>query len=240
MTRYFSPARYWCLRHLFLSGNKAMTLMLTPPQWRRANISRLSYPYSKLWPIHIMTEYIRRIVSGNKARFKDNDLKLELGKLSEVGWDKGYKYASNWNYWTDLVYVTDRVIIMGYPASGIEGLYRNRREDAKRFLESRHGKNFWVFNFCPLKENAYDPAFFDSRVSRYPFPDHQWIIISFAVSGNYLINYAVHLHSRSCPSLHERCMPGSVVHQNGLLFSTAKVLVLSVPKDYPNWFLFSR
>ncbi|KAF8970125.1 hypothetical protein BDZ97DRAFT_1725283 [Flammula alnicola] len=97
-----------------------------------------------------MTDYIRRLVSGNKARFKDHNLNVEL----------------------DLVYVTDQVIIMGYPASGIEGLYRNRREDAIRFLEHRHGKNYWVFNFCPIKENSYDADEFEGRVSRYPFPDH--------------------------------------------------------------------
>ncbi|TFK41650.1 hypothetical protein BDQ12DRAFT_703689 [Crucibulum laeve] len=97
-----------------------------------------------------MTDYIRRLVSGNKARFKDAKLNVEL----------------------DLVYVTDQVIIMGYPASGMEGLYRNRREDAKKFLEHRHGKNYWIYNFCPIRENSYDAAYFDGRVSRYPFPDH--------------------------------------------------------------------
>ncbi|KZP14936.1 hypothetical protein FIBSPDRAFT_1048458 [Athelia psychrophila] len=61
---------------------------------------------------------------------------------------------------------------MGYPASGLEGLYRNRREDAQKFLNHRHGKNFWVFNFCPVKENSYPASVFDGRVSRYPFPDH--------------------------------------------------------------------
>ncbi|KAJ3782813.1 phosphatases II [Lentinula aff. detonsa] len=97
-----------------------------------------------------MADYIRRIVSGNKARFRDGKLNLEL----------------------DLVYITDQVIIMGFPAAGIEGLYRNRREDAKKFLDHRHGKNYWVFNFCPLKENSYPADTFDGRVSRYPFPDH--------------------------------------------------------------------
>ncbi|KAJ7787158.1 phosphatases II [Mycena olivaceomarginata] len=97
-----------------------------------------------------MTDYIRRIVSGGKARFKDENLNVEL----------------------DLIYLTDRVIIMGYPAEGFESFYRNNREDAKRFLEHRHGKNFWVFNFCPIRENSYSASFFDGRVSRYPFPDH--------------------------------------------------------------------
>ncbi|KAJ7039826.1 phosphatases II [Mycena alexandri] len=97
-----------------------------------------------------MTDYIRRLVSGNKARFKDGKLNLEL----------------------DLIYLTDRVIIMGYPAEGFESFYRNNREDARRFLEDRHGKNFWIFNFCPIRENSYSADFFDGRVSRYPFPDH--------------------------------------------------------------------
>ncbi|TFK49457.1 hypothetical protein OE88DRAFT_1633023 [Heliocybe sulcata] len=97
-----------------------------------------------------MADFIRRIVSGNKARFKDETLDVEL----------------------DLAYITDQVIVMGYPATGIEGLYRNRREDAKKFLEHRHGKNYWIFNFCPIRENSYPASFFDGRVSRYPFPDH--------------------------------------------------------------------
>ncbi|KAJ6499724.1 phosphatases II [Mycena vitilis] len=97
-----------------------------------------------------MTDYIRRLVSGGKSRFKDDKLNLEL----------------------DLVYLTDRIIIMGYPAEGFESFYRNNREDAKKLLEHRHGKNFWVFNFCPIRENSYSASFFDGRVSRYPFPDH--------------------------------------------------------------------
>ncbi|KAH9926719.1 phosphatases II [Fomitopsis serialis] len=97
-----------------------------------------------------MTDFIRRLVSLDKARYKDDELDIDL----------------------DLVYITEQVIVMGYPASGLEALYRNRREDAKRFLEHRHGKNFWVFNFCPVAENCYPASIFDGRVSRYPFPDH--------------------------------------------------------------------
>ncbi|KAF5383289.1 hypothetical protein D9615_005022 [Tricholomella constricta] len=97
-----------------------------------------------------MADYIRRLVSGDKARFKDAHLNLEL----------------------DLVYLTDHIIIMGYPAAGFERWYRNPREDTKKFLDHRHHKDYWVFNFCPIRENSYDASFFDGRVSRYPFPDH--------------------------------------------------------------------
>ncbi|KZT61705.1 hypothetical protein CALCODRAFT_490953 [Calocera cornea HHB12733] len=61
---------------------------------------------------------------------------------------------------------------MGYPATGVAAMYRNDRREAKKFIEHRHGDKYWVFNFCPLTENAYDPAFFNGHVSRYPFPDH--------------------------------------------------------------------
>lgn len=79
----------------------------------------------------------------------------------------------------DLAYITDRIIVMGYPSKGLEGLYRNRREDAKKFLDHRHSNNYWVFNFCPVVENEYPAEVFDGRVSRYPFPDHQYVTRSF-------------------------------------------------------------
>lgn len=117
-----------------------------------------------------MADLVRRLVSGNKARFRDEELDLELGTPLLLR----HLFSLNSTYIrTDLAYITDRVIVMGYPSKGVEGFYRNRREDAKKFLEHRHGKNFWVFNFCPVKENSYPASFFDGRVSRYPFPDHQ-------------------------------------------------------------------
>ncbi|KAG8812172.1 Telomerase protein component 1, partial [Serendipita sp. 399] len=64
------------------------------------------------------------------------------------------------------------VVIMGFPAAGLEGFYRNPREDVKRFLDIRHGDKYRIFNFCPTNENSYPASTFYGRVSRYPFPDH--------------------------------------------------------------------
>jgi phosphatidylinositol-3,4,5-trisphosphate 3-phosphatase/dual-specificity protein phosphatase PTEN len=65
----------------------------------------------------------------------------------------------------DQVSLTDRlgVIIMGYPAIGVQNLYRNRREDVKAFLKDHHGLNFWVFNLYPIRENSYPESVFDGR-----------------------------------------------------------------------------
>lgn len=89
-----------------------------------------------------MSNYIRTLVSGNKARYKDEDLDLDLGAptIPHV------VCSSRLTLCLDLAYITDNVIVMGYPAAGIEGLYRNRREDAKKFLQHRHGNNYWIFN----------------------------------------------------------------------------------------------
>lgn len=86
----------------------------------------------------------------------------------------------------DLAYVTDQVIVMGFPAVGVESIYRNQRADVQRFLSARHGSDFWVFNLCPLRENAYHESVFEGRVSRYPFPDHQSVSLVF-VHGQYLL-----------------------------------------------------
>jgi phosphatidylinositol-3,4,5-trisphosphate 3-phosphatase/dual-specificity protein phosphatase PTEN len=68
------------------------------------------------------TNFARRVVSGKKSRFQDGGVDL------------------------DLSYITDQVIIMGFPADGLEALYRNRREDARNFLDERHKDNYWIFN----------------------------------------------------------------------------------------------
>ncbi|GAA5942617.1 putative phosphatidylinositol-3,4,5-trisphosphate 3-phosphatase [Sporobolomyces koalae] len=104
-----------------------------------------------------MLNTIRGIVSGRKARYQEDGFDL------------------------DLVRITDRMIIMGYPASGLASLYRNKRSDVLKFLEP-HAPHYRIFNLCPLYENSYDaneivhdqvkrePG--NHAVERFPWPDH--------------------------------------------------------------------
>ncbi|GAA6025729.1 hypothetical protein JCM11491_000708 [Sporobolomyces phaffii] len=101
-----------------------------------------------------MLNTIRGIVSGNKARYQEDGFDL------------------------DLVRITDRIIIMGYPAAGVASLYRNKRSDVLRFLEP-YAPHYRIFNLCPLYENSYDPTAIVHKkataagdVERYPWPDH--------------------------------------------------------------------
>eukprot|EP01038_Epipyxis_sp_PR26KG_P004132 gene4132-5886_t len=72
----------------------------------------------------------------------------------------------------DLTYVVPRVIVHGFPAAGLEHIYRNPRLEIKRFLDSRHYDHYKLFNFCCEPGRGYDPEIFHGRVERYPFKDH--------------------------------------------------------------------
>ncbi|GAA6056952.1 hypothetical protein JCM3770_001982 [Rhodotorula araucariae] len=94
-----------------------------------------------------MFDPLRRLVSGRKARLEADGFSL------------------------DLVQLTDRIIIMGFPAEGTAQLYRNKRSDVLRFL-SPHEGHYRLFNLCPRSENSYDAAEFAGEVRRFPWPDH--------------------------------------------------------------------
>lgn len=72
----------------------------------------------------------------------------------------------------DLAYLTPNIITMGFPATGIEHLYRNPRFELVRFLETRHRDHYKVYNLCSEPGRGYKASIFDGRVERYPFTDH--------------------------------------------------------------------
>ena len=72
----------------------------------------------------------------------------------------------------DLTYITDRVIALGLPASGIERMYRNPLENVRDFLDARHGGKYAMVNLCDERDysNAEWPQ--AARILRFPFADH--------------------------------------------------------------------
>ncbi len=78
------------------------------------------------------------------------------------------------NFDLDLVYITKRIIAMGYPATGCESFYRNSLSDVKQFLTEEHGNNYKVYNLCMEKNRIYKKTLFGGPgVSLFPFQDHQ-------------------------------------------------------------------
>ncbi|XP_045652708.1 phosphatidylinositol 3,4,5-trisphosphate 3-phosphatase TPTE2-like [Ursus americanus] len=88
----------------------------------------------------------RRMVSGNKRRYKKDGFDL------------------------DLTYVTERIIAMSFPSSGKESFYRNPIKEVVRFLDTKHQDHYQVYNLC--SEGAYDPKYFHCRVQRIMIDDH--------------------------------------------------------------------
>ncbi|XP_016069079.1 PREDICTED: phosphatidylinositol 3,4,5-trisphosphate 3-phosphatase TPTE2-like isoform X2 [Miniopterus natalensis] len=88
----------------------------------------------------------RRMVSGNKRRYKKDGFDL------------------------DLTYVTDRIIAMSFPSSGKQSFYRNPIQEVVRFLDTKHRNHYQVYNLC--SERAYDPKYFHYRVHRIMIDDH--------------------------------------------------------------------
>jgi phosphatidylinositol-3,4,5-trisphosphate 3-phosphatase/dual-specificity protein phosphatase PTEN len=93
-----------------------------------------------------MFKWIRAKVSKKKRRFREDHFDL------------------------DMTYIGDRIIAMGYPAQGVESLYRNPFEDVRQFLEEKHHGHYIVYNLCT--ERSYDSELFDGRVLKFPFSDH--------------------------------------------------------------------
>ncbi|XP_073651210.1 phosphatidylinositol 3,4,5-trisphosphate 3-phosphatase TPTE2 isoform X2 [Tursiops truncatus] len=88
----------------------------------------------------------RRMVSGNKRRYKKDGFEL------------------------DLTYITERIIAMSFPSSGKQSFYRNPIKEVVRFLDTKHQNHYRVYNLC--SERAYDAKYFHDRVRRYMIDDH--------------------------------------------------------------------
>ncbi|XP_038608306.1 putative tyrosine-protein phosphatase auxilin isoform X2 [Tachyglossus aculeatus] len=70
----------------------------------------------------------------------------------------------------DISYITSRIIVMSFPAEGVELGFRNQIEDVRTFLDSRHPDHYTVFNLSP---KSYRSTKFHNRVSECSWPMRQ-------------------------------------------------------------------
>jgi PTEN phosphatase family protein len=95
---------------------------------------------------HNLETAARQLISQNKRRYQQDGFDL------------------------DLTYVTNRVIATSFPSSGLWAAYRNPIEKVARFLDTKHGDHYRVYNLC--SEKTYNTAFFHDRVERVLIDDH--------------------------------------------------------------------
>ena len=67
----------------------------------------------------------------------------------------------------DVSYITSRLIVMSYPAEGMESAIKNHIDDVREFLEANHPGSYTVYN---LSNRSYRTAKFHNRVS------YQWLL----------------------------------------------------------------
>ncbi|KAK7195263.1 Tyrosine phosphatase family [Novymonas esmeraldas] len=72
----------------------------------------------------------------------------------------------------DLTEIHPGIVCMGYPASGVEALYRNSYDDVLRYLDHRYGDAYVVYNLCGEAAYQYSADKFHGRVRCFPFLDH--------------------------------------------------------------------
>ena len=91
----------------------------------------------------------KRLVSKQKRRFQDSTFDL------------------------DMSYITEKVIAMGYPSTGMETLYRNSLADITKLFSMRHNNEVKVYNLCLEKDRIYNKNLFpNSKVGLFPATDH--------------------------------------------------------------------
>lgn len=94
---------------------------------------------------------VRSLVSKKKVRYTDEAEGFDL----------------------DLTYVTKRVIAMGAPSMGLEGVYRNPLPEVQRFFETRHAGKYKIYDLRAEKGAMYDPSLFATGVvTGFRFYDH--------------------------------------------------------------------
>ena len=75
-------------------------------------------------------------------------------------------------YDLDMAYITERIIGMGFPATGAETLYRNSLTDLRSFLDHFH-EGYKIYNLCIEKGRIYQKDLWENRkVGLFPFNDH--------------------------------------------------------------------
>ena len=111
--------------------------------------TRGAYGYAARFREQCAMRIVRGAVSKKKKRYQEDGFDLDLSYI-----------PSRWDHKVTVPLVAggtverDRIIAMGFPSEGAEGLYRNPLSEVKKFFSQYHAGHFKIYNLC--SERAYD------------------------------------------------------------------------------------
>ena len=129
--------------------------------------------YIKIDPETDLYDTLDYPYSGDKKLLNiDDDTKLAKANIFKRLVSKKKRRIQTEYFDLDMAYITERVIGMGFPATGCETFYRNTLIDLKAYLDRYHGE-YKIYNLCIEKKRIYPKNFWiDKKVGLFPFNDH--------------------------------------------------------------------
>ena len=129
--------------------------------------------YEKIDPESYLYDTLEYPYSGDdKILNNSGNVKLAKANLFKRLVSKKKRRIQTEYFDLDMAYITERVIGMGFPATGCETCYRNNLMDLKAFLDRYHGE-YKIYNLCIEKDRIYPKDFWiNKKVGLFPFNDH--------------------------------------------------------------------
>ena len=108
---------------------------------------------------------VDKLIEDNEKTKKANLLKVLVSKQKRRYQDSEFDL--------DMSYITEKVIAMGFPSTGVEKIYRNSLSDVIKFFHIRHNDQVKIYNLCLEKDRIYNKNLFpNSKVGLFPATDH--------------------------------------------------------------------
>lgn len=109
---------------------------------------------------------IQRLVSKQKKRYTQDGFNLDLACEYIIVFNCVHTEIEyiNFSLFPDIL---PKMIAMGFPATQLEGVYRNHIDEVFRFLELKHGGVYKIYNLC--SERRYDSSKFHSVCAQQSF-----------------------------------------------------------------------
>ena len=129
--------------------------------------------YIKIDPETNLYDTLNFPYSGDEKLLNNmGDTKLAKANIFKRLVSKKKRRLQTPDYDLDMAYITERVIGMGFPATGCETFYRNSLVDLKAYLDRYHGE-YKIYNLCIEKKRIYPKnIWIDKKVGLFPFNDH--------------------------------------------------------------------